>query len=141
MSLQSATFPEPKMDASETTMTSTETQMELPDTPDEEDLRKMSKEQVVALYKRAIQNLYNQQVELRECEVICDQYTKVMLSLAALSEDFNDDTAETTGDIGIMDYLENCELGDGTIGPWFKYYARHKIGDPPPPLAKKKSAF
>jgi hypothetical protein len=135
MSLQSATFPEPKMDAPETTATPTDTGMELPDDPGDGELQNMSKEQVVALCKRrgetlrecqqnlheCQQNLHSRDVELRDYKLILPWYMDVFLSLVALSQDFNDGTAETTGAAGITGYVKSPELSDGTTGAWFQY--------------------
>ena len=103
------------MDAPETTMTPTDTGMGLPDdTEDEQELRTMSKDQVIALYIRAVR-------EWNECQVMRDEYSEALLSLMALTKDYNDGTAETRGTNGIMGYLAHPELGNGITGPWFKF--------------------
>jgi hypothetical protein len=136
------------MDAPETTTTPTDTGMELPDTPDEEDLQKMSKEQVIALYRRAQQGRDNQKQKLRGCkqklrehkqklhecrlelldsEHVLNQSDKIIVSLLELVGDFNDGTAETTGAAGVTGYMRSPELSDGTTGAWFQC-AREQFG-------------
>ena len=97
------------MDTPETKMTPTDTGAGLPDdTKDSNQLHAMSKDQLIGLYLRVTQ--------------MRDEYALVLLSLIALTKEFNDGTAETCGPEGIMHYVDHPELGDdGTTGPWFKF--------------------
>ncbi|KAG9206631.1 hypothetical protein G6514_003468 [Epicoccum nigrum] len=99
MSLQCATSPEPEMDAPEITTASPKTETKLIDVP-EEDLRNMSQQQLIALYKRAQQDrdTYKQERDMSRQEL--DGAEMVLVSLFDLADDFNDGTDETKGGMG-----------------------------------------
>jgi hypothetical protein len=99
MSLQSATSPGPEIDAPEITTAFPKTETKLIDVP-EEDLRNMSQQQQIALYKRAQEdrNTYKQERDMSRQEL--DGAEVVLVSLFDLADDFNDGTDETEGGMG-----------------------------------------